>query len=427
MSANIVFQLKKQTPLEILEGFFNSLVELYQNERLDSININLNVQENWWSENLQNQQITSKSVIEHAKYAELTKLLSENPMVSITQFQISCSKHSGFIFSRQKEKLFDELTYKRDSNRDWDRTANFVLKTINILSKKFDLINDTDPAPDNFPPHLINQLSTYQNAIIETKKISEKMIGEIGGSALKWDESIRKSKEDLDKILIEKKGELEKEYNGKKQELATQEEAFRQEKSHFDTNTRTYVRRKLLEKIDSIIEAQNNFELSDGTNKKKSNVDTWLIRSFISFFILFLCFSGALTVTFFIKGVFEWRFLIPSASALVISVSMFIWHMRINNQWLHDHSTAELRNKKYAADIYRASWIVEMFYEWKDEKKSEMLPELLNSLTTDLFKSNPTSNGAGHPIEDVLGSLNKFGKVKLSKTGIEIETKKDKK
>ena len=69
------------------------------------------------------------------------------------------------------------------------------------------------------------------------------------------------------------------------------------------------------------------------------------------------------------------------------------------------HADEEFRTKRFELDVDRASWLVEMALEWKDEKGTEIPKELLDRLSVNLFdKANETAN-ATHPSEDILSAL----------------------
>ena len=80
-------------------------------------------------------------------------------------------------------------------------------------------------------------------------------------------------------------------------------------------------------------------------------------------------------------------------SALFVTTAVFF--TKWNNQWFQKHANEEFRLKRMELDIDRASWFVEMAFDWKDEK-GEAIPEaLIERLTHGLF----VETSGDHPVE----------------------------
>lgn len=90
-------------------------------------------------------------------------------------------------------------------------------------------------------------------------------------------------------------------------------------------------------------------------------------------------------------------------SALLVST--FIFFIKWNNQWFQKHANEEFRLKRLELDIDRASWFVEMAFEWKDEKGEQIPIELIEKLTAGLFEHERGEDAAQHPVESAMESL----------------------
>jgi hypothetical protein len=82
-------------------------------------------------------------------------------------------------------------------------------------------------------------------------------------------------------------------------------------------------------------------------------------------------------------------------TALFVSTAYFF--IRWNNHWFQRHANEEFRLKRMELDIDRASWFVEMAFEWKDEKGEAIPLEIIERLTQGLF----ASEGTDRPVEPV--------------------------
>ena len=114
------------------------------------------------------------------------------------------------------------------------------------------------------------------------------------------------------------------------------------------------------------------------------------------------------------------RFLFPLSAGILTFVSTLIFYLRWTDHWFKEHSHAEFQNQKFAADILRASWVAELFFEGDTKEGVQLPPELLGSFTRGLFVDNYASSNKHHPIDNLLDFASKFQKIKLDKTGCEI-------
>jgi hypothetical protein len=91
--------------------------------------------------------------------------------------------------------------------------------------------------------------------------------------------------------------------------------------------------------------------------------------------------------------------LVPAIVKQVTFTALFVttayFFIRWNNQWFQRHANEEFHLKRLELDIDRASWFVEMAFEWKDEKGEEIPEALIERLTQGLF----TETGGDHAVE----------------------------
>lgn len=83
-----------------------------------------------------------------------------------------------------------------------------------------------------------------------------------------------------------------------------------------------------------------------------------------------------------------------------------VYYIRWLDQWFRQHAEEEFRLKRFDLDIDRASWVVEMMLEWKDEKQSPPPPELIDRISRNLFMAdNRGDTVARHPVQDLASLL----------------------
>lgn len=199
-----------------------------------------------------------------------------------------------------------------------------------------------------------------------------------------------------------KKGKLEAELEIQTNLLREKEQELNKKLKEFDDRSSKHVRRQIREDLKKEIDSRNSkFNLTEDTIKKRQ-----IIHKIFIFFIFCLC--SLITHSIYELNNLSSEYTLYYNIRLLFSVLGFaatiIYYIRWNDNWFKRHADEEFNIKRFQLDIDRASWVVEMAMEWKDEKGSEISKELIDRLTVNLFQSN-TSAKITHPTEDV---LNKF-------------------
>lgn len=114
---------------------------------------------------------------------------------------------------------------------------------------------------------------------------------------------------------------------------------------------------------------------------------------------------------------------IKQGAFTLLFVTTAIFYARWNTDWFRKRAAEEFRLKRMELDFDRASWLVELLFQWKDEHKDEPLPpELLAPLTAHLFASAEDQPPSLHPYEAVGSALlDAASRLKVSPGGAELE------
>lgn len=165
------------------------------------------------------------------------------------------------------------------------------------------------------------------------------------------------------------------------------------------THARRALRKDLLEKLR---ESSKSFKLSDATARKR-------LPAHLAFGALALFSVGSIWTTFAnaLDGASVAATVRFVASAITL-VFTAIFYIRWNDAWASRHASEETRLRKMELDVDRASWVVEVLLEWKEEKDGAPLPsELMQSLVEGLFRSSDRSapDRLRHPAEDLATAL----------------------
>jgi len=210
---------------------------------------------------------------------------------------------------------------------------------------------------------------------------------------------------------------LEEKAKSREEELDQKRKVFEAEKAAFDDRDRTHVRRELLGKLNTIIAAhQAKLGVSKLTGSKRwiTHVMCWLL----------MLGAGTLMASFAYKifeaTVFEVRFITPLMSGALILGSTAIYYLKWNNQWFHELARSEFANRKFEADVTRASWIAELFFELKEQKDSGFPEILVKSFTAGLFEDPALTGPNDHPVEQLLSIMKEAKSLKVGANAVEF-------
>jgi len=265
---------------------------------------------------------------------------------------------------------------------------------------------------------------------LEALKFAERTISSFATEAAKLSQAGVKSIEEYARLIREKTLELEDRFRGKEneieqkyaakfQQLEQRESAHAEQVKLFDLRNNTVVRRDLLREIRTKIDTQKTMEVSPATSRKR-----YIIHAICLITLFLSCLAaGSFLYKFFVATQFDWRFLVPISTGALVFVSTFIFYIKWNDQWFRDHARVEFENRKFAADVLRASWIAELLFEWEHKKGTIMPLELIERFTKNLFESAGEDSRL-HPFDQLSDLLKHVSSVKLSKSGFEV-TKED--
>ena len=286
-------------------------------------------------------------------------------------------------------------------------------------------------AEENISKILGPELETFyakrEEGLIRLEGLSQKLIENNEAYRRTLDEQLINDKKLHEEEFKRSLKKLEASYNEKDSELKKRELDIDEKLKHFDDLNNRDSRRKLREDIKKELENRSDvFKLTKATNNKR-----WPIHLLFIFIIIALG-----TFAIFGKNIFkisttgtisEIIALIETPLFIISLIVTIIFYIRWNDHWAQMHADEEFRLKRLDLDIDRASWVVEMAMEWKDEKQKEIPKELLDKLTHNLFEDMATDGQVRHPYEDVMrGILNVSAKARIPIPGggsLEIDKK----
>jgi hypothetical protein len=201
------------------------------------------------------------------------------------------------------------------------------------------------------------------------------------------------------------KAELQAEFAKRTKDLESRESAFAAKQSEYEDRDSKHVRRQIRQDLKNEIAKRNErFSLSESTLRKRFPVHLvyWsLIVLLLAVLIYNLTWGSQhdpVNQHWWVNAV-----RLPLLSAALAAA--LVYYLRWNDGWFRKHADEEFRTKQFELDVDRASWLVEMAMEWKDEKGSEIPAELLDRLSANLFNKGAETEAARHPTEDLASAL----------------------
>jgi hypothetical protein len=424
MSENPIVHTSVLPSAELLEKLVAAAAQGVGDLEVGSLSVTTNIQPQHFAVPSPNQpqqkpRPTPLKVTELGKDPAVTQFIGElrkRPYIEVKSVSLSAQNHPGFTYQAQ-----DGLTATITINKGQSQNAQSVMKLLDALAEQFTLQTRAVAAAD-----LLTSADKARVTALETTLVT------LQGETAKISSSVQTQTQALSTFLLEKQTQLdaahkarldalEKEYATKAEALKTDREKLEGEKKKFDDRDRTHVRRDLLDKLKQIIEKQREPKLSAATEAKQQKVE-WTFRALMILAVL-------ATIGFAVAAGYSeigWRFLIPAGAWSAIFLSTFFFYLRWCNHWFERHARAEFANSKFESDVTRASWLAELFFEWKEEKKLDFPAELITSFTQDLFRAVEWSKSPQHPLEQILSMAQRASKIRVDKTGFEIERTKAK-
>lgn len=345
------------------------------------------------------------TILSERPHAEVLKLLFQSERNTQNNQPTETLEFSG-------EGIFFKFTIQHDNQ-------NRAIQVFDGLSKHYLLTRKAELA-----------LSSLPDEQKEALRIAAQINADFSAQAARLSQASIHHAEEVTKLLCEKTDELDKRFAAKE---ATLEERYVQkietlesrEKEHaetvkaFELRNNTAVRRDLLTKITDIIGEQKAVTISEKTIDKRK-----VVHAICAFtMIVATCGCIAFSRRILIGDALDWHLFLPLSASTCLFVSTVVYYIKWCDRWFRDHATAEFTNRKFAADILRASWLAELFFEWESKKETPFPPELLQAFARGLFTSEVTDGSNKHPFEDLTGAMKDLQTLRIGKGCLELSKK----
>lgn len=297
------------------------------------------------------------------------------------------------IVERMGESLVDKVSL------DWRVNNSFkpeqFARLICCAKQEFNEIK-IDEVFKRFSNDEIEKYYTARDTTLtRLESVTTEIIYKTQEHAKSLDSAYLKKVESLNADLNAKRDELKKEYEAKEELLAEKELALKAHEAAYDMRESKCLRRQLRQ---DMLKKLADLNVKYGLTKETRRL-RWPITVFT---LIFLVFFGTMTVLSFSQtsnlinatgqdisklSIWHLAFLSIKQLGFVAAFLAGAWFfIKWNDRWFRQHADAEFMFKQLELDINRASWVIEMACEWKDDKNHELPSELLDRLTRNLFK-----------------------------------------
>lgn len=198
---------------------------------------------------------------------------------------------------------------------------------------------------------------------------------------------------------------LETELQNKRTEIATKENELIEKTKELDDRGAKHARRQIRKDLKQDIASKNErFQLTQDTRRKR-----WPVHGlFLLLVIVSLMFAvvALWEQAYPPQGANPTFLLIRVPLSILAFAAAAVYYIRWNDQWFQKHAKEEFDLRRLDIDLDRASWLVEMALEWKEEKGTELPKELLDRLSRNLFISpDELIEEVKHPTQEALSSF----------------------
>lgn len=276
------------------------------------------------------------------------------------------------------------------------------IKAICLVNQNFEMYERTEAFDKLLGDELAEFYRKREQALTKLEELSHQIIKKNEDYREETYKEFDELKKRLNDKIAEERNQLKEEFEIKEQKIKDRENELEKRSKDIDDNDNRTARRKIrLDLKDSLNKRSENFSLTESTNKKRN-----MIHGLFCFLITVPSIYILIEVVTIIKiGSCSLEDMARLGISSLAWFSAIIFYIRWNDLWFRQHADEEFKLKRMELDIDRASWVVEMTHEWKEEKGNDIPAKLIESLTRNLFEVDNTSKTTKHPTEDLASAL----------------------
>jgi hypothetical protein len=344
--------------------------------------------------------------------AEVKEILAaDGHMVRTFAFRFSKASLSLTV-TRPDQPLRDQVTidFSPLNNKPQGISREQALRLTSAAKKIFKEIKSQDQL-ELFGMQVREHYDVREANLAALEATLARILAEFGENAAKQraelENEFERRRQDIENETQALRAQLASESARRNQELDQRDAELKTRVAAVDDREAKHVRRKIREDMQrELAKRAESFQLTEGTRRLRSPV-FWFALLLLATFGIGLAFYSWETLRFL--GTDNTAALIAVALRQAAAAAGFgttaVFFIRWNNRWFEQHASEEFKLKRLALDLDRASWVVELVSEWKEEKGTEIPVDLLHRLTANLFHDTSREEQALHPADQLATAL----------------------
>ncbi len=330
---------------------------------------------------------------------------------------VKIGRHQEGDGHRDNERPFDQVTVSPQQNpsaRDFARVLAFAQQCLRKFSTNALGVFLGEQAQKHF--------EARDFALARLEGLVAKLTGDLENARQQQEQSLHAKEQRLDQRFDEKERQLQDEIDQQKKRLEERAGQLDEREKSLNLQDAKSQRRKEREEFKTTLkEWSKNFDVTQGTKRLR------LIIHALSIALLGLFGTAAALYLYQSIQTTDTAQLITAAIKQTVFTALFVaagvFYARWNTHWFQKRANEEFRLKRMELDFNRASWFVELVFQWREDYKDQPLPpELVERLTTNLFVTGGDDLPPQHPYEALGPALvGALARLKLGPAGVEME------
>ena len=233
-------------------------------------------------------------------------------------------------------------------------------------------------------PETQRHFEAREAALAKLEKLTATLLKDVEAARQERDREFHAKEKALEAKYENRLSELDQQYEVREKAIHDRSKELDKLHKELDDRAAKHARRQHYKDIKEKFKSwSEEFQVTKGTTDLRKSVMLMTV-------ILLLLFGGLAGFFLFQSTTAEDNThliaaVIKQITFTLMFVSTAFFFIRWNNQWFQRHANEEFRLKRMELDIDRASWFVEMAFEWKDEKGEEIPTSIIDRLTVGLF------------------------------------------
>lgn len=279
-----------------------------------------------------------------------------------------------------------------------------LFRLLNAVKKHFRFFNAVENVEKILGPEVAAFYGKREEGLHRLEQLAAKLVEQAAEARRQLENQFEEKSRRLEAEFDERRSQLEANVNKRHEDIVNREAELAERSQQLDDRSSRHARRQLRQDLKKGIEARNlDFRLTKYTRQIRAPIHVLFITLVTG--LGFIAYE-AIRVQNLLDGTSLLYLMIKIPLSILAFAAAIIYYIRWNDQWFQKHANEEFRLKRLDLDIDRASWLVEMALEWKDDKGTEIPKDLVDRLSRNLFANrDEVIEEVKHPSQEALSRV----------------------